>query len=248
MRKDIIDKQLLKKLVDEGNSYKDISKIMGYRESSLCRCYTKNFGIKPDRAISYRQKIEISEEQKEILFGSLMGDMFIGKHTKTYRGTETHSIKQESYIKYKHSLLSPLCGKLRDEKTVLKNKIYYKMSFTLRPNLNLKPFYDMFYIGENNKKDVPYNLSLLTPRAIAFWFMDDGFKITNKNNLLGFSTCSFSMDGLLRLQKYLFETFNIDTIIRKNFYLIVRACSYNTFCTLIKPYIIPSMLYKLGLS
>lgn len=246
--RNVIDKQQLKELVDNGKSYKEISEILHYNETSLCRCYTKNFGKRLDRAASYRQKIDITKEQEEIIFGSLLGDMCIVKHVKTYRGSECHSVKQVPYIEYKYNLLRPLCGKLLDSTTTIKGKTYYKKQFVLRPNLNLAKFYNMFYINENLKKDVPYDLSLLTPRAIAFWFMDDGFHVTNKNNILGFSTCSFSLEGLMRLQSYLKITYNIDTIIRKNFYLIVRTNSYQILYNLIRPYIIPSMLYKLGLS
>ena len=242
-----IDVQTLKKFVEEGKSYEEISKIMKFRESSLCRCYTKNFGVRKDRGASYRQRLTITREQEEIIFGSLLGDMCIAKHANNYRGLETHSVKQEAYIKYKQALLYPLCGVLLDAKTKIGDKIYNKKMFSIRPNLNLKKFYEMFYYRENHKKDVPKNLSLLTPRAIAFWFMDDGFHVSNSKKSLGFSTCSFSLEGLLRLQKYFSKVFKIDTIIRKNFYLIIRANSYETFCNLVKPYIIPSMLYKLGI-
>lgn len=78
--------------------------------------------------------------------------------------------------------------------------------------------------------------------------MDDGFLLDNGHSkTLGFSTCSFSLDGLLRLQKYLEDTYQVKTIIRKNFYLIVRRKSVNTLKDLINPYIIDSMKYKIAL-
>lgn len=241
-----IDTQRLKELIDQNKTYEEISQIMGFNETSLCRHYTKHFGKKEDRASAYRQKIPITQEQKEIIFGSLLGDMCISKHVKNYRGAETHSIKQANYADSKRSLLIPLVGKPIVGQTVINNKTYNKRTFTLRPNLNLEEFYNSFYIGENNKKDVPHNLSLLTPRAIAFWFMDDGFVVTHGKHLLGFSTCSFSLEGLQRLQKYLQDTYNIETIIRKNFYLIVKAKDCKKLADMIKPYMIESMYYKLG--
>lgn len=247
MRKDTIDINKLKDLVDSGKSYKEISLIMGFTKSSLCRCYTKNFGIKKDRAISYRQKLIITSVQKEIIFGSLLGDMCLVQHVKNIRGSECHSIKQEEYIAYKHSLLSGLCGKLIDTTTTIDGKVYKKKQFTIRPNLNLWEFYNMFYFGENHKKRIPFNLNMLTPRAIAFWFMDDGFLIKSKNSQeLGFSTCCFTLEDLLRLQQFLDHTYKIKTIIRKNFYLIVRVNSCKLLADLIKPYMIESMYYKLG--
>lgn len=241
-----IDTQRLKEFIDQNKTYEEISKIMGFNETSLCRHYTKHFGKKEDRASAYRQRIPMTQEQKEIIFGSLLGDMCISKHIKNYRGAETHSIKQAEYAEFKRNLLTPLAGEMSEGQATIKDKTYQKRTFTLRPNLDLEEFYSSFYIGENNKKDVPYDLSLLTPRAIAFWFMDDGFVITHGKHLLGFSTCSFSLEGLQRLQNYLKSIYNIETIIRRNFYLIVKAQDCKKLADMIKPYMIESMYYKLG--
>lgn len=241
-----IDVQLLKKLVDEGKSYKEISEIMHCNETSLCRCYTKNFGARNDRAASYRQKLDISDEQKQIIFGSLLGDMCLAPHVKTIRGSECHSDKQKEYAKYKYSLLKGLVGKMLLVTTTLSGKDYNKRLFSIRPNINLWPLYELFYY-DNKKKDVPFDLSLLTPRAIAFWFMDDGYIAKTQTGAnLGFSTCSFSFDGLYRLQSYLKTKYGIETIVRKNKYLVVRTKSCKKLSEMIKPYMIPSMYYKLG--
>ena len=218
---------------------------MGFNETSLCRCYTKNYGRKQDRAASYRQGISLTDEQKEIIFGSLLGDMTLQKHTKTYRGSEVHSIKQKEYVIYKRELLNNLCGCLRCFTVRVKNKEYQEIGFSIRPNINLETLYNAFY--KNGKKDIPETLSLLTPRAIAFWFMDDGFKVSGNGKMLGFSTCSFTLNGLLKLQEYLKTTYDIDTIIRKNFYLIVKAKDCQKLITLIKPYMIEEMYYKIDI-
>lgn len=247
MRK-IIDKDLVKKLYDEGKSYEEISKILGFSIASIGRCYRKNFGILEDRSRNVRQNIQLTQTQKEILFGGLLGDFCIVKHVKNYRGAVVHSIKQENYAKFLHSKLKSIVGQLRCIKVKANNKIYDECQFTLRPNLQLESFYNNFYNDFNGKKDVPYDLSLLTPLAIAIWFMDDGFLINNGHSqTLGFSTCSFSLEGLVRLQNYLKTKYDIDTIIRKNFYLIVRQKDAQKLASLIQPYIIEEMYYKLGI-
>ena len=240
-----IDKVQLKELVDLNYQYGEISKIMGFTETSLCRCYTKNYGQKSDRASSYRQAIVLTKEQEEIIFGSLLGDMALQKHTKTYRGSESHSIKQKEYALYKKNLLNPLCGNLRYFTVKAGGKEYQEVGFSIRPNIKLEFLYHAFY--GMGKKDVPEDLSLLTPRAIAFWFMDDGFKVSGNGKMLGFSTCSFTLDGLLRLKKHLKETYNIESIIRKNFYLIIKAKDCQKLITLIKPYMIEEMYYKIDI-
>ena len=128
--------------------------------------------------------------------------MNISRHVKTYRGTECHSIKQVEYLNYKKSLLNNLCGKEILETTIVNGRKYYKKVFCIRPNTNLKKLYELFYYN-NGKKDVPNDLALLTPLAVSMWFMDDGFVAkTQSGQNLGFSTCSFSFDGLYRLQSF----------------------------------------------
>ena len=247
MRK-IIDKDLVKKLYDEGKSYKEIAEILGFSIPSIGRCYRKNFGNLKDRSRNVRQNIPLTQEQKEILFGGLLGDFCIVKHIMNYRGAINHSIKQENYAKFLHLKLNSLVGRFRYIKVKVNNKIYDECQFTLRPNLQLESFYNSFYKDFNGKKDVPYDLSLLTPLAIAIWFMDDGFLINNGHSqTLGFSTCNFTLEGLLRLQNYLKITYNIDTIIRKNFYLIVKKKDSQKLVSLIQPYMIIEMYYKLGI-
>lgn len=246
--RNIIDKDLVKKLYDEGKSYEEISKILGFSTSSIGRCYRKNFGILKDRSRNVRQNIQLTQAQKEILFGGLLGDFCLVKHVKNYRGSVAHSIKQENYAKFLHSKLNSIVGKFRYTKVKANNKIYDECQFTLRPNLQLESFYNSFYNDFNGKKDVPYDLSLLTPLAIAIWFMDDGFLINNGHSqTLGFSTCSFSLEGLIRLQNYLKTKYDIDTIIRRNFYLVVRQKDAQKLASLIRPYIIKEMYYKLGI-
>ena len=246
--KKIIDKDLVKKLYDEGKSYEEIAVILGFSTYSIGRCYRKHFGILEDRSRNVRQDISLTQEQKEILFGGLLGDFCIVKHVKNYRGAVNHSIKQETYAKFLHSKLDALVGQFRYTKVKASNKIYDECQFTLRPNLQLESFYNNFYNDFSGKKDVPHDLSLLTPLAIAIWFMDDGFLLNNGHSqTLGFSTCSFSLEGLMRLQNHLKITYNIDTIIRKNFYLIVKQKDAQKLASLIQPYMIDEMYYKLGI-
>lgn len=243
-----IKKEIVEPLFKEGKSYEQIAKIVGVATSSIGRFCRKHYGILEDRGKSTRQSIQLTQKQQEILFGGLLGDVCLQKHIKNYRGNIIHSIKQLEYAQYLHQELNNISGFFRYIKVKANNKIYDECQFTIKPNLCLKQLYNSFYNDFNGKKDVPYNLTLLTPLAIAIWFMDDGFLLNNGHSkTLGFSTCSFSLEGLLRLQKYLEDTYNIKTIIRKNFYLIVKRESAATLKNLINPYIIGSMKYKVAL-
>jgi hypothetical protein len=235
-------------LRNEDKSYEEIASIIGVTRNSVGRFCRKHFGLLEDRGKSTRQSIQLTIKQIEILFGGLLGDACLCKHTKNYRGQIIHSTKQLEYAQYLHKELNNISGKFRYIRVKANNKIYDECQFTLRPNLLFEPLYNSFYEDFNGKKDVPYNLENLTPQAIAIWFMDDGFLLDNGHSkTLGFSTCSFSLEGLLRLQNYLKKTYNIETIIRKNFYLIVKRHSAITLKSIIEPYIINSMRYKIAL-
>lgn len=243
-----IKKEIVDSLLEENKTYDEIAQIIGVTRNSVGRFCRKHYGCLEDRGKSTRQSINISDTQKQILFGGLLGDFCLVPHNKTFRGIVNHSIKQIEYAKYLHNSLSNITGIFREIKVKTNNKIYDECSFTIKPNIQLKTFYNSFYKDFGGKKDIPHDLSLLTPLAISIWFMDDGFLLDNGHSkTLGFSTCSFSLEGLLRMQKFLKEQYNIETIIRKNFYLIIKKHSAFTLKNLISPFIINSMNYKIAL-
>jgi recombination protein RecA len=243
IKKDVVDS-----LLKEGKNYNEIAQIIGVTRSSAGRFCRKYYGCLTDRGKATRQSIPISNIEQQILFGGLLGDFCLSPHNKTFRGLVNHSIRQIEYAKYLHNTLNNITGVFRYIKVKANNKIYDECSFTIKPNIQLETLYNDFYGDFGGKKDVPYNLSSLTPLAIAIWFMDDGFLLNNGHSkTLGFSTCNFSLEGLLRLQKFLKEKYSIETIIRKNFYLIVKKSSALTLYNLISPSIIDSMKYKIAL-
>lgn len=73
--------------------------------------------------------------------------------------------------------------------------------------------------------------------------MDDGSKPKYGGYLL--CTMNFSDSDLNIIQEFFKQKFDINTIIRKDKSLYIKADSKEKFKELIKPYIIPSMMYKL---
>lgn len=100
----------------------------------------------------------------------------------------------------------------------------------------------------NHVKQVPTNLKdYLTPLALAIWIMDDGTRV-GKN--LKFCTNSFSYEDCLFLSQILSELYNIKTSIhsagKENQYIIyVLKESMPTLRSVVKEYIVSSMLYKI---
>ena len=114
-------------LVAEGKSYKDVVEITGYNKNSVYGYCLKKFGKLEDRAKTRRQIIEITQEQKEYLFGTLMGDgnlQLFGKNKLSALGRTNHSIKQLVYCMYKRSLLGDLAYDVKTKITKANGKEY----------------------------------------------------------------------------------------------------------------------------
>jgi len=114
-----------------------------------------------------------------------------------------------------------------------------------------------FYIKIlNNKiKIIPLNAEQkLTAVSLAYWIMDDGSFSKSKGQLI-LCTDSYSKADVLRLINILLNKFNLSCGLisnskkNKNLYYRIRInkSSMPILNKLVIPFIIPSMLYKLGI-
>ena len=207
--------------------------------------------------IQYKKSLKLTTLQKEILVGTLLGDACISCSKKPYL---TYNIQFEQtyskfeYIDHLYNIFepfvgtSPQIGNRPDGKQSIWFRTYRHKAFEF--------YYNQFYptmINANTRrrKRVPKNINqLLTPRGLAYWFMDDGtFKQqsrTKKSYL--FSTHCFPLNDQKKLQKILREKFKIYVNIHKdkNFYrLYILDHSNNTFLQQIREYIHPMFNYKI---
>ena len=101
----------------------------------------------------------------------------------------------------------------------------------------------------NGVKIVPYNIEVyLTPLALAVWIMDDGARVGSGLKL---STNSFSFEDTTRLVLILNKLYGIKSSVQSagylNQYIIyIWSESMLKLRQLVKPYMVSSMLYKLG--
>ena len=162
------------------------------------------------------------------------------------------AVKHKEYFDYVFSFFSPFCVKdyipqskiVRDNRT---KKIYSAISFTTMQLPCFNEFQEIFY---NLKvKKVPNNIyELLTARGLAFLIMDDGSK---QNDGLHISVYGFNTADVDKLMFTLQDKFSLKCSIHYNrdnkprIYIFKE--SMDTLKSLVKPYFIKEMLYKLGL-
>lgn len=191
-----------------------------------------------------------------IIFGSLLGDSHAERRAP-FGGNGTRiSFSQEAihkeYLLWLHNLISnlgystPNLPKIQT-RLGLGGKLRYVIRFHTFTYSSLNWIHDLWYV--NGVKCVPKNIGeFLTPLALAIWIMDDGGRVGKG---LKFSTNSFSYEDCLLLSNVLFDKYNLRTSVQsagvENQYIIyVFKESMPALRELVQPYIVSSMLYKLG--
>lgn len=236
------------RLNKEGLTNKAIGNELGINAATI-RKYLEENGLEScsERSKSITKKeLILSDEQLEILYGSLLGDMSIGINWKNARPSITHGVGQEEYFDYKCSffknILGNICKTPRYDKRT--NKYYERYSVRLLSHPVFTEMYNFCY--PNGVKTVTKEwLDKITPRGLAFWFMDDG---CNSGEL---ATNSFSYEEVSLIKDWFKTKYNINTTIhhQKNksgvqYLIYILVESRHRFYELVKPYIIPSMEYK----
>ncbi|MBI2463227.1 MAG: hypothetical protein HYV65_03275 [Candidatus Spechtbacteria bacterium] len=201
---------------------------------------------------AYKQTLRLSEGQKEILIGVLLGDGHLEtqNHERTYRLKIEHAYWQEKYTlwlyeKFKEWVLTPP----QEKQHVVFDRIYREHWFSTISHGAFRFYAQQFY--KDKHKVLPRQIERwLTPLVLAVWFMDDGSIKSKHHRALILNTQSFSKAENLILIKILENKFGVQTHLRpqRNLWqLYINSSTVEKFVELIDPYILPSMRYKLGM-
>lgn len=129
----------------------------------------------------------------------------------------------------------------------LKGKIRHFMRFHTYTYTSLNNIHNDWYL--NGIKRVPYNIAdFLTPLALTIWICDDGGRVGSGLKL---ATNSFTFEDTTRLSLVLNNLYGIKSSVQKTgidgqFHIYIWSESMPKVRELVKPYMVASMLYKLG--
>lgn len=213
--------------------------------------YTDNLG--EDKNMKY----SVSNQELQVILGGLLGDSHIRQ--KYYKGKPCnahvickHGPKQESYLRWKASLLSDLLTNSKVRKTSVGQ---FEFSTKSLPKLN--PIARL--VGKPKKVTRKW-LNLLDPLGLAVWYMDDGslgieyYKRNDgtygiRRRRIVFSTECFSWKEHRLIQRYFKVVWGIDTSIhtikKTQYRLYMNYTNAKKFVDIVKDCIHTSMLYKI---
>nr|AYQ94868.1 hypothetical protein [Microspora sp. UTEX LB472] len=208
---------------------------------------------------------KLTQVQKDLIFGTLLGDANLqtGSRGKTWRYRALQKSEHKEYLFHKYEILEPLCGSKPIESVVLgerSRKQIKRWCFNTLIESSLIFFGNMFYkydpIQDKWVKNVPLKVqTFLTPRALAYFYMDDGaLKWQGHSNAMRLCTESFSVEGVQRIQTSLKNLYNLETTLTKKKLkdgfvgrrIAISEKSSGAFCELIKPFLVDCMKYKVS--
>lgn len=203
--------------------------------------------------------VKLTQEQWEAAIGLMLGDASIQSQDggKTYRMKFEWSEKSKAYLDHVYKLFDEWVLSMPHKKTRIspKGNTVITWGFQTIGHKAFKDLADLFIDKKNTISAVGESHLIknhLTARGLAYWFMDDGGKLdynknsTNKGVVL--NTQSFGAKEVKAMTEQLSEKFNLDCEIRSNKgkkVIVIKSSSYSTFLSLIDPYILPEMRYKL---
>lgn len=196
--------------------------------------------------------MELTKQQKSVLIGTILGDGFLQKTgEKNARLRLEHSQKQKDYVLWKGNIF----GRLFQGKPNFLERIHPKTKETYkycRWQSSASPSFGKWrkYFYPNGKKIVPDDIGEIftEPITLAVWYMDDGyFNKIDRNSYIYLGRVTRA--GAEILQKAINKNFGIVATIydkkNKGFALFFGAIETKKLQNLIRPFIIPSLQYKL---
>jgi recombination protein RecA len=208
-----------------------------------------------DRLVVMEPK-RLSDQQTQLILGSLMGDGNLSPNTRGRSGTRFrmgHGAKQAVYLDWKVSLLGNIgCTRTSNAKGAV------FADFTPLPEL--AEIHDAVYFGDRKKHLSWDYLKELTPLALAVWYLDDGcFTVRSKgvqertqggSGRIEICVEAMSPGSRERLVQYLRDTHGLDVKLRARGARRVSVLQFTTsasekFQALVAPFVHPCMDYKL---
>lgn len=199
---------------------------------------------------AYKRKLKLTNLQREILVGLLLGDACLETQNRgrTYRLRIEHSIVQAPYVQHLYECFkSWVLQEPKIKIQMIKGKAYQKLWFMTVSHAAFRFYAQQFYL--NRRKVVPKLIKrLLTEKGLAYWFMDDGSIKSKQSKAVIFNTQGFAEQDVARLIRVLREKFGLEAKQRRQRegqQIYISGRSYERFCSLVKRHLIPEMCYKL---
>jgi len=194
-----------------------------------------------------KEELALTSRQRELMLGLLLGDGHLERQNAKGWARVEHSVRQTAYVTWKYAewagwVLTPPALRLKNNRFGTQST---NVGFATVAHPELGEFHGRFY--RERTKCVPEDL-VLTPLALAVWFMDDGSRKSRACRGLYLNTQAFREDEVRMLQGFLQRDFSIRAGLRaqsEGWQIYIPSAEVADFVQIISPHVIPEMHYKL---
>jgi recombination protein RecA len=212
--------------------------------------------IIPGDRVMVSETARLSDQQWQVVFGSLMGDGHLAPNLRDRHGVRLrlgHGPKQVDYLDWKVSLL----GNIPNTRTTRSTGAQH-VDFTPLPELG--ELREVMYWGDGKKHLSEEFLKALDPLALAIWYMDDGSftrrakgvqaRTAGGSGRVEICVEAMSEGSRARLADYLHDEHGVDCRVRlsgarEKAVLTLTTAGSKRFQEIVAPFMHESMAYKL---
>jgi hypothetical protein len=199
---------------------------------------------------AYKTTLRLTPEQCDVLVGLLLGDACLESRNqgRTYRVKVEQSARHEPYVQHLYGLFQPwvLSPPHQRQGSASNGSTTISWAFNTVSHAAFRFYAHQFY-GEQGKQVPALIHKWLTPRGLAYWFMDDGSMKSNQSKGVIFNTQGFTKPDVERLALVLQARFLLQAKLRHQsdgYQIYVSGSSYERFVELIDPWLLDEMRYK----
>ncbi len=191
----------------------------------------------------------ITQEEHDLIIGSLLGDASIRQREKNSCFRFSHSIKQKDYSTFKkEKLINFNISEFREVKRKIGQNFIHAIDFSTKTHPIFNYYQNLFY--KNGRKVIANEiLNQINPQSLVYWICDDG-SYDNKQGYIILCTNSYSLEEHKLMKEFFKQRFGLDPTIgfrdNKYYYLRFKQEDSKKLINIIKPFIPESMKYKIG--
>ena len=198
------------------------------------------------------QVLPMNSSLFECAVGMVLGDATMAKPYKTAHIKFEQGYKQKDFVFHLFQLFSKYCfmeqpGDREEKKGARKGQIksYWFKTFS---HTTFTRIYHSLYRGGKKYIDKDFLSGALTNRALAYWSMSDGSLQKGGREFILHSQCFTFRENQL-VSSLINEKFQLSSRViphkKKYFVIFIPGGDAGRLRSLLQPYLIPSMLYKL---
>ena len=210
----------------------------------------------------HKKTLRLNDFQRALIVGKLLGDGHLetSDNGRTYRLKIEHSLKQKAYVDWLYDQLKAWVNqapksRIRQVQTPQGTSVVSESyGFTTYAHGALRFYAQQFYDADGKKIIPKLIMKLLTPTALAIWYLDDGSFKSSHHKTFIIHAHGYQKQDLQRALKALMKLGIKATLHRQNrttgiyWRIYILSESADRFAEMVKEVMrfVPSMNYKLG--